>query len=291
MARPAPGADRSVAVLDLLAGHPEERFTLSEVARRCRMNKATAHALLTALAEHGILLRHPDEKRYSLGPRLVEIGEAARRGYSVLDFLPAAVERLAAQTGSPACARRVIASQLVVVASAGGPPGLSGASHPRLPLMPPVGALLMAWVDEPAAEAWLARAAAADSVRQAIDALPRIRELGVAITPWSPGWAQLSAPVPPGCGPPSHEDQRALFAEAGGLPGPVPNIDEGATYKLADVEAPVFGSHGQVEVGLGVTGLGGREVTGAELRKLVEQVQGAAARLTSAIRGRRPDSD
>src|SRR4029450_12633950 len=64
MARPAPGADRSVAVLELLANHPEERFTLSEGARRCDLNKATAHALLSALADHGVLLRHPAAQRY-----------------------------------------------------------------------------------------------------------------------------------------------------------------------------------------------------------------------------------
>ena len=84
MARPAPGADRSVAVLELLADHPDERFTLSEVARRCGLNKATAHALLSALTAHGILLRHPEEKRYSLGPRLIAIGDAAHRGYAEL---------------------------------------------------------------------------------------------------------------------------------------------------------------------------------------------------------------
>src|SRR5690606_24860778 len=74
VARPAPGAERTVAVLELMAAHPDERFTLSEVARRCGLNKATAHALLSALTARGVLVRHPDEKRYSLGPRLVAIG-------------------------------------------------------------------------------------------------------------------------------------------------------------------------------------------------------------------------
>ena len=106
MARPAPGADRSVAVLELLADHPDERFTLSEVARRCGLNKATAHALLSALTAHGILLRHPEEKRYSLGPRLIAIGDAAHRGYSAIDFAPYVLGRLAADTGLQATAAR-----------------------------------------------------------------------------------------------------------------------------------------------------------------------------------------
>src|SRR5690606_6335189 len=87
VARPAPGAERTVAVLELMAAHPDERCTLSEVARRCGLNRATAHALLSALTARGVLVRHPDEKRYSLGPRLVAIGEAARRGYTAADFV------------------------------------------------------------------------------------------------------------------------------------------------------------------------------------------------------------
>src|SRR5207244_378633 len=49
VARPAPGADRVVRVLDFLAAHPDEPFTLSELARRLELNKATAHALLVTL--------------------------------------------------------------------------------------------------------------------------------------------------------------------------------------------------------------------------------------------------
>lgn len=291
MARPAPGANRSVAVLDLLAAHPDERFTLSEVARRCHLNKATAHALLAALAEHGILLRHPEEKRYSLGPRLVEIGEAARRGYSVIDFLPAALGQLAIETGAPARASRLVDTLLVVVATAAGGGGREGATHPRLPLVPPLGALFMAWADDPTAEAWLARAAASDSVGHGIAALPVIREMGVAITPATPAWEQLVAPVLPASGPPGPDEQRRLLAEVSRLRLVGPEIDEGGTYRVADVEAPVFGSAGEVEVALGVTGLGGREVTGAELQKLATQVRAAAAALTAAIRGRRPVVD
>jgi DNA-binding IclR family transcriptional regulator len=75
-----------VTVLEFLAARPDERFTLSELARGCDLNKATAHALLTELTARGVLLRHPDEKRYSLGPRLVPVGDAAARGYRAEDF-------------------------------------------------------------------------------------------------------------------------------------------------------------------------------------------------------------
>ncbi len=135
VARPAPGAERSVAVLELLAAHPDDRFTLSEVARRCDLNKATAHALLSTLSERGVLLRHPEEKRYSLGPVLVSIGEAARRGYSAVDFVRPTLHALARDTGLWARAWVVEGDHISVVADAGRPPGLSagqaGAPAPR----------------------------------------------------------------------------------------------------------------------------------------------------------------
>lgn len=67
------------AVLEFMAARPDERFTLSELARGCKLNKATAHSLLNELTGAGLLLRHPGEKRYSLGPRLVTIGLAAEQ--------------------------------------------------------------------------------------------------------------------------------------------------------------------------------------------------------------------
>ena len=60
--RPAPGAERVVAVLNFLAAHPDESFTLSELSRRLDLNKATCHALLMTLTQAGYLLRHPTRR-------------------------------------------------------------------------------------------------------------------------------------------------------------------------------------------------------------------------------------
>ena len=187
MARPAPGADRSVAVLELLADHPEERFTLSEVARRCGLNKATAHALLSTLTAHGILLRHPDEKRYSLGPRLVAIGDAALRGYTAVDFAPSVLARLAAATGMRATAMRLEDDVISVIGRAVNGQVDDVGPMPNLPHIPPLGALFMAWTDDPSIEAWLARAPASEVVGRVLEALPCIREHGFATTLASDG--------------------------------------------------------------------------------------------------------
>jgi DNA-binding IclR family transcriptional regulator len=295
MARRAPGADRSVAVLDLMATHPDERFTLSEVARRCDLNKATAHALLSALADHGVLLRHPAEKRYSLGPRLVAIGDAARRGYTALDFLPPLLDRLAARAGYVARAWQRQDDQVTVVAQS--PPRRVEHDEVRLPLIPPVGALFMAWSDSPSVEAWLARAAAAEAVRPALDALAALRRLGFAVTLATPEWRALTEPRPPGssAGADADADREAPGDEVRRLLAAVArqrvlavDVDPAATYLPAEVAAPVFSATGRVELALAVTVPAGMDLTGAQVLVLGREVGAAADELTAAVRGQRP---
>jgi DNA-binding IclR family transcriptional regulator len=299
MARPAPGADRSVAILELLAAHPRDRFTLSEVARRCSLNKATAHALLAALSQRGILLRHPDEKRYSLGPRLVEIGAAAKRGYTAIDFAPAALDRLSVATGrwSRAFARRE--DRVTVVAQTHAPADVDPLDPVTLPLTPPLGALWMAWSDRPSVEAWLARAAAADAVGPAQAALPAIRRAGYAVTRASPELRLLSRPVLPS-GPvrsaadrrqhrPTPDEVRALLAAIGRQRLLLTSADDAGTYRIADVAAAVFDASGTVAMVVAVSGLDDGDLRGTEIREIGAHVAATADALTAAVQGRRPE--
>jgi DNA-binding IclR family transcriptional regulator len=299
MARPAPGADRSVAILELLAAHPGDRFTLSEVARRCSLNKATAHALLAALSQRGILLRHPDEKRYSLGPRLVEIGAAAQRGYTAIDFAPTALDRLSVATGrwSRAFARRE--DSVTVVAQTHAPADVDPLDPVTLPLTPPLGALWMAWSDRPSVEAWLARAAAADAVGPAQAALRAIRRAGYAVTRASPELRLLSRPVLPGgpartagnrrpSPPPPHKNP-SMLAAIGRQHLLLTDTDDAGTYRIADVAAPVFDASGTVALVVAVSGLDDGDLRGTEIRELGAHVAATADALTAAVQGRPPE--
>jgi DNA-binding IclR family transcriptional regulator len=293
VARPAPGADRTVAVLELLADHPDERFTLSEVARRCGLNKATAHALLSALTDHGVLLRHPGEKRYSLGPRLIAIGDAARRGYTALDFVPPVLDDLVAATGLWARAWQLTEDHVMSVAWAGGRSGRDPSVTVRLPWAPPIGALFVAWGDEPTIEAWLARAATVDAVGPAHEALPAIRREGFAVTMASREWRALvdpaAEPERAGTDPAAVEEaRRARLLAVARQPLIVPHLEDDATYGASDVGAPVFGPSGRVELVVSLSGLAGRTSTGAELRALGRRVAAAGDELTSAVGGQRP---
>ncbi|HEX5946742.1 MAG TPA: helix-turn-helix domain-containing protein [Acidimicrobiales bacterium] len=297
MARPAPGADRSVAVLELLAEHPEERFTLSEVARRCSLNKATAHALLSALTERGVLLRHPEEKRYSLGPRLVAIGDAARRGYTAVDFVRPLLVELAGETGLWARAWRMSSAQVVSVAHAGMPRDLAGGQPVRLPLSPPIGALFMAWADALTAEAWLARAGSVEVVRPAFDALPAIRQQGFALILDSPEWRALSVPAGRTGGGGAEGGaavasdprvQRAMLTAVSRQSLLVTELDETTSCRPAEIDAPVFDATGRVELAVSLTFPDAQDVAGRRVLDLAQRLVTAADALTDAVRGRRP---
>jgi DNA-binding IclR family transcriptional regulator len=287
MARPAPGADRSVAVLELLADHPDERFTLSEVARRCGLNKATAHALLSALTAHGILLRHPEEKRYSLGPRLIAIGDAAHLGYSAIDFAPYVLGRLAADTSLLATAARLDGDAISVIARSGG--RIDEPPPPRLPHIPPLGALFMAWSDEPSIEAWLARAPASEVVGHVLEALPAIRDRGYAVTLATPERQRLMGP---GAARLSHDEVRALLAEFGRRGALLTDLDPQASYQVANVAAPVFQADGGVDLAVAASVSAAEEagvtMTGTQVAALGTRVVTAAQELTFAVHGHRP---
>ncbi len=297
-----------MAVLELLASHPDERFTLSEVARRCSLNKATAHALLSTLAERGVLLRHPDEKRYSLGPRLVAIGDAARRGYTAVDFAPAVLDGLAAATGHCARAWRVSGDHMVCVAQAGPGANSTGGERERggppapvsLPLVPPVGLVFMAWSDAPTVEAWLARAGAGETVGSAVEALPAIRRQGFAVMEASAEWRALTRTGAGAHGGAARgrlvDDaatpaaQRELLRAVAHQPLVVGQLTAGRSYHPADVTAPVFGSEGTVDLAVSVAGLSDDAVDGRDLRAIAARVVAAADALTLAVTGHRPDA-
>ena len=78
MTHPAPIrlSDRLIAVIESFMNNP--RQTLSEVAVACGMEPSTTTRYLHQLVNHGWLERDPQLRTYSLGVRLVEIGQAAR---------------------------------------------------------------------------------------------------------------------------------------------------------------------------------------------------------------------
>ena len=298
MARPSPGAERVVAVLEFMAARPDERFTLSELARGCDLNKATAHALLTELAARGVLLRHPDEKRYSLGPRLVPVGSAAERGYQAQDFTPGVLRRLASSTGLAAAALMMEQHGDHATVVSRSDPDVPLPVPQRWPLVPPNGAVFYAWADEPSVEAWLARSPAITSVQQALTALQAARRLGVVIGAAIPEWYRLTALLSDrpalqvvGGGEEANGNQSALRDALWHLARSSPlitSIDPDSTYRAAYIAAPVFDQAGDVILAVVAGGEPVRPRLGRDLALLAARVVSAADELTATSHGRKP---
>jgi DNA-binding IclR family transcriptional regulator len=92
--------DKAVVILGVLEDGPT---SLSDLAARTEMPRATAHRLAVGLEAHG-LVRRDDEGRFLLGPRLVVLGQAAalRASRPLTEAAVPALERLRDATGESA---------------------------------------------------------------------------------------------------------------------------------------------------------------------------------------------
>jgi DNA-binding IclR family transcriptional regulator len=71
--KPTPAILRAVHILEWLGGRPDGG-SLSEIARSLRLPVSTTYETLRTLVSLRLLNRHPDNGRYSMGVRVLEIG-------------------------------------------------------------------------------------------------------------------------------------------------------------------------------------------------------------------------
>ena len=286
MARRAPAVERAVAVLNLLAAHPQQRYTLSEIARDLKLNKATLHAILGALTEEGYLVRDPGAKSYALGPALVALGNSAVSTFPAAECAVPEMRALTDELGLDCVASANISEEIVILARAGVPRpfGVYIQAGQRLPLAPPLGAVFVAWSDEATIERWLSKLGAppkkatADHFRRAVRSV-RTRGYSVGLEG-------------------SRRPRRARTATAGGsLEEEIRGVQL-EEYALIDIEpkdpyfvnhigAPAFGPDGEVAIALFLIGFTGT-VSGAEVERDANRLLQAAGRVTKEIHGRAP---
>ncbi len=144
-------------VLDFLAGHPRERFGVSDLARRVGLTKPTCLGIVTSLRDAGYLVRDPADKTYRLGPALITLGHRAQESLRVSPAAREQLRLLSSRFGAPAALSAVVDDRITLldlVAPAGTRPGVEvGQSYP---FAPPVGLMFVLW-DEEAERQWLAK--------------------------------------------------------------------------------------------------------------------------------------
>lgn len=155
--RASPPTERVVRILDYLAGRPDQRFGVSELARRVGLSKPTSLGIVTALTDAGYLVRDANDKTYRLGPSLITLGHKAQESMRVSPAVREELRRLSARFDVTAALSGVIDDRITLldlVAPAGARPGVEvGQSYP---FAPPVGLMFVLWDDE-AQRNWLAK--------------------------------------------------------------------------------------------------------------------------------------
>ena len=119
MSRPALAASRALDILNFMAAHPTEAFSLSELVEHLGVNFASCHAILTVLTKDGFLERHPKHRTYSLGPALVAIGHAALESQPAIDIARDEARDLAQQLDLEVLLTARTGGDLIALARAG----------------------------------------------------------------------------------------------------------------------------------------------------------------------------
>ncbi|MFE9327529.1 IclR family transcriptional regulator [Nocardia sp. NPDC052278] len=291
MARPAPSVERTVKLLKFLADHPRERFSLSDIARRLEFNKATCHAMLTELVNEGMLIRHPSEKTYLLGPALVNLGTAATLDAAeALDIAKVEMSAIHEELNVSCVATALVGRDIVVMARRDVQRPLFGhlPVGNRSPLQAPYGAEFMAWAPEAEVETWLDHHEpnlSQDQRDAYFTFLDRIRLTGYQATSFEqvmalrrilellrglPGAAELEQAI--------QERADQVYVEA------VPPRDFAA---VTAIKAPVFGPSGRVVLALSIAQFdvdASRDEIAAGAERLLEGTR----RVTAALHGSEP---
>jgi DNA-binding IclR family transcriptional regulator len=295
MAAPEPGrasppTGRVVAVLDYLAGHPQDSFGLSELSRRVGVSKPTCLGIITTLTDSGYLIRDSQDKTYRLGPALIALGHSAQESMRVNPAARDALRNLSRDFDTTAALSAVVDDRITLlemVAPAGVRPAVQvGQSYP---FAPPVGLMFVLW-DDTALHDWLCRTPTIP-LRTDGERLNRVvaecRASGHLVELLTAGGRRLYT-LMAGMSSTLPDELRALLGEMVSDIGErvhLPGDAAGAgRHDVSVISAPVFDHHGRqaMVVSLQI----GRTLTDTEIGRHAQGLMTCAAALTAQLGGR-----
>ncbi|MEU8803252.1 helix-turn-helix domain-containing protein [Spirillospora sp. NPDC048819] len=294
MARPAPSVERTVKLLKFLADHPKERFSLSDIARSLDFNKATCHAMLIELVNEGMLIRHPADKTYGLGPALVNLGTAAALdAHEALDIAKAEMAAIHSDLQVSCVAASAVGPDMVVMARKDVDRPLFGylPVGNRSPIVPPYGKEFLAWAREAEVEAWLDRADPALSEEERAGyyrELNAVRLTGYHATTFDQAM-MLARIVEMLHGLPGAAELQGAIEERARRRHDQVHIDpeEDAPTAIMAIRAPIFGPSGRIVLALGI-GQFPSGLSGAEVQHFADRLVEGTRRVTETLHGNEP---
>jgi len=270
----SPPIVRAMAVLNFLAGHPEQAFTLTEIAKSLKISSATCHNLLSALTEGGYLYRTAG-KTYVLGPALSRVAHASQAPATVMQVVRPEMRQLADEFDLVCSVFYFQEGECVIRERAA---SLSHVNwHAPYLLTTPADSLmarfLMTW-DDAVFDRWSSEdpRPSKEHVERARAALDFLRDKGFTF-----GVRRVPLATP--------ETARALQNQSKMTDSELPGLDRNEIYQLAYIVAPVFGRGGEFAFGLSLAGFT-RAVKGDLVEKIGVQLREAADRIGAFIAGR-----
>jgi DNA-binding IclR family transcriptional regulator len=276
VARTSPPVARVVGVLNFLAGHPEQAFTLTEISKSLKISSATCHNLLGALTQAGYVFRTAG-KAYVLGPALANVAQASLAPDLVMNVARPEMRLLADEFDVVCSAFYLKNSDIVILERA------AAVSHinwdvsdvpASVPAVPPLGGFFFAW-EETSPEGWLNSADPPldrEAKNRLLESLSFMRARGYA-------FGIRRVPVPDRDRARELKFQQALTDYA------LSNIEPDQAYQLAYVAAPIFSAPGVIAFGLGLSGFI-EPAKGDVVAAIGEKLRASCDRIGKFIAGR-----
>ena len=291
MARPALAATRAIEVLDLMAAHPTEVFTLSELAARLEINGASVHAVMAVLEAAGYASRHERHRTYGLGPAALALGHAALERHPRIDAARDEMRQLAKDLDLELLLIARVFDEMIAVARNG--PQRGGIANlrvgQRVGLRPPLGSAFLAWDDAHEVDAWLARTAtdlgASDSYRALLKGVrERGYSVGLEVKARERGRELTSEIAAKPRATHLRSELQSVLEEHAHGDSQLDSIEPGQSYSVAMIMAPIFDANGRAALALSMSGFR-RNLAAEDLKHLGEQLRDVGLQTTRATAG------
>jgi DNA-binding IclR family transcriptional regulator len=294
--RPAPAATRAISLLDYLIAHPTRSFTLSQLARANEMNVASTRTVLAVLTEGGYVVRSATDRTYALGPLLVAAGQATSERYPAIDVARHEMQQLSRAHGVELLLTVVAGDDIVAVARSGRPrPGGLEVGR-RVPLVPPLGAVFVAWGAEAELEDWARRAGGGRPGEAAwyrrVLATTRLRGYSVTVQATTPR-DDVAEAVAAAADRPGHAARQVLGDVVSRLGHGAYHLDDLSVpgrHRVRMIAAPVFDADLQVMLAISLLDLP-EPLDAAQIESWGTRLRDVGIVVTRRTRGEVPPAD
>jgi DNA-binding IclR family transcriptional regulator len=292
----SPPTGRVIAVIALLVSQPEHEFKLSDIVHELAISKATCYAVIRALLDAGYVVRSPRTKGYLLGPALIAAGRAAELAFPAVRMAGPTVRHVANQY-KVECVASIIENGFITVIDWASPnPSANHArswSHvgQRVPVVPPFGAVQVAWMDEKHVQEWLDRASPLNRATDLQAALDAVRSRGYDVQSENDSLARFRDALAIFDGKQLSEEMQdaidLLMAKIGQVEYLPARLRADRGYSVNAISAPVFDSAGHPVLTLSIHVE--RRMTGREIESTGRDLRRAADEITEAVGGHAPE--